>query len=445
MLKTLENKIKKGVFFPEVYVYPTPRLYKPLRKLKLKSLDFGEDLNLYIHVPFCKKICSYCGYVKMIDQEKIRNRYVDCLIKEIEVVGRSVKGQSKKVNSLHFGGGTPSLLSLSQIRSLMGAMGKAFPHIKDPKNQGCEVSIETTPEMIDETLVSNLLEIGFNRVSCGVQSLLESELSLANRKTNVDDITKSIYKLHKVGVPNIVLDLMVGIAGQSEESFKQTVLQTIELHPDTVEVYALGAMPNTKWKDQLQTFMNTKKLYNCYQIAMDLFLENGYIQDCHNRYALPGRGSFLQEDNTFDGQALIGFGAGARTYSKTFHYRNSYSTVDHRGAILRYIEKMENDQSPIESGLSLSREEQIRQYTIYNIESLNLSDFQNRFGITFASFFDSALSDLCQLNLGSFVNKNTFALTKKGLIYRDLIAHQFYSPQVNKVENQYRPIMEEYK
>ena len=142
----------------------------------------------------------------------------------------------------------------------------------------------------------------------------------------------------------------------------------------------------------------------------------------------------------FKGEALIGFGAGARTYAQNFHYRNCFALDNHRGAILRYMKKIENRESPIEGGCIISREEKIRQYAVYNVEKLDLPDFANRFGISFDKFFGPILSDLCKLNLGSISN-NTFILTKKGLLFRDLIVHEFYSPDMVKLEEKYRPIL----
>lgn len=436
MEMSLKNKIKKWIFYPEVYVYPTPRSYKPLQNLNLADVDFGNKINLYIHIPFCQQMCAYCGYLKIIDSSKeITNQYVNAVVKEI--IGMAPYMKDKTVNTLHFGGGTPALLTHDQIKIIMGTIKKISPDIK---NVAREISIESTPDLITEKSISDYLDLGFNRISCGIQSLIESELSLALRRHTINDVEKSLKILRYFRVPNVVFDLMIGIAGQTVQSFKKSVLKIIELQPDTVELYALGAMPFTKWCSYTQTFMPTKDLYHCYELGMELFLENGYRQDCHNRYVLPGSGGFLQEDNIFKGEALIGFGAGARTYAQNFHYRNCFSPDKHRDAILRYMEKIEGGKSPIESGCAISREEKIRQYAIYNIEHLDTPDFKKRFVTSFESFFGSILSDLCKLSLGSISGK-IFTLNKKGLLFRDLIVHELYSSTIRALEEKYRPIL----
>lgn len=120
----LEEKINKTIFYPEVYVYPTPRCYKPIKKIDLNKINFGEAINLYIHIPFCKSICSYCGYLKMIDNDKIRGEYVQALTREILSYKQIL--QNKTVNTVHFGGGTPTLLSSNQIKNT-GQFGGSLP------------------------------------------------------------------------------------------------------------------------------------------------------------------------------------------------------------------------------------------------------------------------------------------------------------------------------
>ena len=249
---------------------------------------------------------------------------------------------------------------------------------------------------------------------------------------------KAVKILHSKKLPNIVFDLMAGIAGQTVESFKQSVIEIIKLKPDTVEIYALGVMPYTSWQNKNEVFMPDKDIYRCYKLAMKLFLNAGYIQDCHNRYALPGRGSFLQEDNVFKGETLIGFGAGARTYATNMHYRNNYSANNHYSAVKKYIENINNDKSPIEDGLKISPEESIRQYMIYNIEKLNILEFEKRFQTSFDKLFGPIIKTLIKNKLGK-ISKQYFLLNKKGLLFRDLIAHEFFSLSVRNIEENYRP------
>ena len=115
------------------------------------------------------------------------------------------------------------------------------------------------------------------------------------------------------------------------------------------------------------------------KLGRKLFLKAGYIQDCHNRYAIPGRGSFLQEDYVFEDQSIIGFGAGARTYANNVHYRNSFYPQNHRKAIQEYMKEINSKKLNTKTGTVLSKKEKLHQYAIYNIESLDKKEFETKF------------------------------------------------------------------
>lgn len=431
----LDKKINNKIFYPEVYVYPTPRCYKPLKNIDFNKINFGEAINLYIHIPFCKSVCSYCGYLKIIDNDKVRADYIEAVIMEILSYKQIFK--NKIVNTVHLGGGTPTLLSNNQIEKIFKILEIVFPNFR---KTATEISIEGTPNSIAEEKMDWYLSLGFNRVSLGVQTFCASELLLARRIHNNSDMERAVKILRSKKVPNIVFDLMAGIAGQTAESFKQSVMRAIEFRPDTVEIYALGIMPYTSWHNNNKALMTNEDIYRCYELAMKLFLGAGYAQDCHNRYVLPGRGSFFQEDNVFKGETLIGFGAGARTYTPNMHYRNNYSADNHCGAVLKYIENINKHKSPIEDGCKLSPEEIIRQYAIYNIEKLDLAEFEKRFKISFEDFFGPLLKTLIKHKLGK-ISERRFSLNKKGLLFRDLIAHELYSTLIKNIEENYRPIV----
>lgn len=430
---SLEEKTKDFEFRPEVYVYPTPRTYRPLDHFSLKQVDFGDEINLYLHIPFCKQICAYCGYLKIVDSGDIRKRYVDAIRKEIGMYKDVLS--DKRVKTLHFGGGTPSLLTSPALERLFNSLLEVNPNIL---NTAEEISIEATPESIEHEKFSDFKRLGINRVSMGVQTLNNSEIALS-RRHNLNYISlNAVEKLRNIGIPNIVIDLMIGIEGQTVKSFEESVLGTLQIKPETVELYALGLMPNTILIRNLNSRMSNREIYSCYDLGRLLFLEEGYREDCHNRYAIPEKGSFLQEDFVFKGMGLIGFGAGARSYGQNMHYRNSYHLNHHKKAIYDYMEAVESGKLPISTGVVISPEEKIRQFAIYNIESLDKKEFQDRFGVDFRQRFGRLYQELLKLNLACEDN-SVIKLTPKGLNFRDLIAYQLFSNEVKLAEKAYRP------
>jgi oxygen-independent coproporphyrinogen-3 oxidase len=428
----LTDKIKNNKFQPEIYVYPPIRTYKPIYDVDLTKISFTNEINIYIHIPFCKHICSYCGYLKMTSTKRMQSKYVSALIKEIKMYKPIL--QNKNIQTIHFGGGTPSLLSITQIKKVLATIikinHKAIINAK-------EISIEATPESIKTNKFKKLKKIGFNRVSIGIQSLNKPEIKLCKRNNSPEKSIAAIKNLKKIGFTNVVVDLMIGIEKQTVTSFKKTLSTLIKYRPDIVELYALGINPNTYIACKKTNLMTNKNIYDCYRIGQKLFLNSGYIQDCHNRYAIKNRGSFLQEDNLFNGQSIIGFGAGARTYANNLHYRNNYSPNSYL-AIREYISDVNSKKLPIKTGNYLSKKEKIRQYCIYNIESLDFAKLSEIHKINFKQSFKELYSELLELKLAKEKN-NKLELTKKGLIYRDLIGKELFSEKVRKIEEKYRP------
>ncbi|MGV8087209.1 MAG: coproporphyrinogen-III oxidase family protein [Candidatus Woesearchaeota archaeon] len=432
---TLQKRITANEFHPEVYIYPTPRIYKQLENFKLEKANFGDEINLYIHIPFCKQICSFCGYLKMIDTKgEIQDNYVNALIKEIQMYKPVLS--NKTINTLHFGGGTPSLLSVSNIEKIITTLTNINPQILETSK---EISIEATPESVEETKFKEYKKIGINRVSMGIQTLNNNEIKLSKRNNLSNITTHAIETLRKINIQNIVADIMIGIENQTIESFEKTINELIEFKLETVELYALGLMPQTSLGKKINfKSMKNKEIYDCYNIGRKLFLEAGYVQDCHNRYIIPGKGSFLQEDNVWHGEGLIGFGAGVRSYAKNIHYRNTYSQNFPKIAINNYIKKINNNEMAVETGIYLSKDETIRQYTIGNLESLDKKEFKIKFNSSFKNTFSKLYNELVELKL-IIEDEKKIKLTTKGLNFRDLICTELFSEQVKISEEIYRP------
>jgi len=433
-METLQQQLEKFTFQPEVYLYPTPRMYTPLDNFNLKEAQFTDDINIYVHIPFCKQICSFCGYLKMIDSSNLRTDYVGAILTETKLYRDLLR--HKQVKTLHFGGGTPSLLEPSELEKIITALREINPQIL----LTCEeVSIEATPESIDQEKFSAYQKLGINRVSLGVQSFDNTEIALSKRHNLSAASIQAITILRELNIPNIVIDLMIGIEGQTFASFEQSVKTALELRPETVELYALGLMPQTGLGKKVpSTLMADQDIYRCYELGRELFLAAGYVQDCHNRYVIPGKGSFLQEDYVFEGMSLLGLGAGVRSYAQNLHYRNTYDPLNSRKAIVDYIANINRGGNSVQSGFFLDRDERMRQYAIGRIERLDKRDFRERFGVNFEEAFKRLHTELLELSLAE-ENGDIQQLTLHGLTFRDLIAKQFFSKRALEIEEKYRP------
>ncbi len=444
--KTLTTRIENFEFQPEVYIYPTPRVYKPIKNItnttknfNLEKVKFSDEINLYVHIPFCKQICSFCGYLKMIDTNNIlQDSYVNAIIKEIQMYKPILT--NKTINTLHFGGGTPSLLSPFNLEKIITTIKEINPKLLETSK---EISIEATPESVEENKFSEYKKLGINRVSMGVQTLNNNEIKLSKRNNLAEVTLNAIKILRKVGISNIVADIMIGIEDQTIKSFEKTIKELIELKLETVELYALGLMPQTTLGKKANAnlspnLMKNIDIYKCYNIGRELFLNSGYVQDCHNRYVISNKGSFLQEDNIWKGESLIGFGAGVRTYANNTHYRNTYDQNSPKTAINNYMQKINDNELAVESQIKLNKDERMRKYIIGNLEFLDTKEFQTKFNTSFETKFSNTYRELIDLKL-AVREEDKLILTTKGLNFRDLICTEFYSKKVRNAEEVYRP------
>ena len=364
-LKTLAQRIREFEYCPEIYIYPTPRMYEAFKEFSPQGLELTDEINVYLHIPFCEHFCSFCGYFKTIYKESLQAEFVKSVAKEIHLRRSAFEG--KVVKTLHFGGGTPSLLSPKQLDSII----KALQEVNASILETClEVSIEATPESIRREKFEAYRMAGINRVSMGVQSLVDEEVVLANRcveknRSTFQMLSEAVGTLRDIGIKDLVIDLMIGIEGQTIESFEQTVRLALQLRPQTVQLYALGMMPKTALaRKSPQKLMSGEEIYRCYILGRRLFLEAGYRQDSHDRYTLHESNGFLQGDFNIRGMSLIGLGAGSRSYAKTVHFRNTYTSSNGRKAIEVYMKNMDEGRHSVESGVYLSEDELMRQYAI---------------------------------------------------------------------------------
>lgn len=436
--KDLAERIRDFDFLPEVYMYPTPRRYRPLDNVQLDPLEWTPEVNVYVHVPFCHQFCSFCGYFKTIYKEELQSRFVDGLCQEIQI--RSDCLRRSRIHTLHFGGGTPSLLSPAQLEQILKALQEVNPNLLKTAQ---EVSIEATPESIDREKFAAYRSLGVQRVSLGVQSLVDSEVALANRCLGQSGnalrlLEEAFESLRSVGISDLIIDLMLGIEGQTLASFETTLQRALPLQPTTFQLYALGLMPQTGLARRSPNLtMTGRDIYSGYQLARQMLLQTGYRQDSHDRYTLKPGSGFLQGDGNLRGMSLVGLGAGARSYSRHLHFRNTFAPVNGQKALETYLANVARGHHSIESGVLLDSDEKQRQYAIAHLLHLDLEGFEAEFGVPFEDRFGHLKRRLEQLGLVE-QEGSILSLSEQGLLFRDLIAREFFSPISRELEEAYR-------
>lgn len=430
--QTLVERIERLDFPAYAYTYPPTRMFQPVEGFCLDGVVLTDDVNVYLHIPFCEQKCTFCGYLTTIDGKgDFQEAYVDTIVAELEMKRGLFEG--RRVTSINFGGGTPSLLTINQFERIFCKLLEINPKIVQT---AAEVSIEATPESVKYEKFRKFRDLGLNRVSIGIQTLDDGEIGLSNRHNWAQVSTDAIETLRKAGIPNVCCDLMYGIEGQTLESWQRSVNGLLEYNPETIELYALAVQPKTLLGVKPRPVMSNEDKYKCYEIARELLLGAGYIHDSHLRFIIPERGFYVQQVNASDGQSLVGFGAGARTYAVNVHYRNSFDTKFHRAAIKRYMQKIAEGNNAVETAVFLDSDEQMRRYVIGHLDHLDVAEFRKNYGFEFGEAFPELHSTLLERGLAHYI-KREFKLTVEGMKSKELIANAFFSDQAIQRESSY--------
>lgn len=221
--------------------------------------------HLYIHIPFCRHICHYCDFAKTLYNQKLSDRYLDVLYKEMECVDFNA------LETIYIGGGTPTALSYNQLENLL-------VYIRSKSVALCEYSIEVNPETIDEEKVILLAKYGINRVSIGVQSSREHLLRLMNRKHNFQQVIETVNLFKKHGILKISCDLMYSLPSQTMEDLVIDLNCIVQLDIDHISIYSLTIEENTYFKYKGYHALEEELESDMYEYICRFLQENGYEQ-----------------------------------------------------------------------------------------------------------------------------------------------------------------------
>jgi oxygen-independent coproporphyrinogen-3 oxidase len=235
------------------------------------------DTSIYLHLPFCVHRCAYCDFNTYAGQESLLPAYVDALLREINYIAATRPSGYQTIGTIFFGGGTPSLLSGSQLASVMDALRAAFTFIPN-----LEASLEANPGTTSLEFLHQIRAAGLNRLSFGVQSANPDELHLLERAHDFFDVIQSVKWARQAGFNNLNLDLIYGLPEQTLDRWQNTVKRIIDLHPEHVSAYALTleyGTPFGRWSSKgLLPTPSPDLAADMYEWAGEYLEENGYVQ-----------------------------------------------------------------------------------------------------------------------------------------------------------------------
>lgn len=365
----------------------------------LGGLPDGDSLSLYIHLPFCEHRCTFCGcHVVITPHREVADKYLGFVERELELLSRQLPGR-RELDQYHWGGGTPTYYTPQEMVRLQGAVGRHFDILPS-----AEVAVEVDPRVTTREHVDALVELGFNRISMGVQDFTPAVQEAIGRNQGQEETVELYNYCREKGFTSINIDLIYGLPGQTEATFQSNLDAVIGLRPDRVAVYSYAHVP---WVRGHQKRIDTELLpsrdakFALFALAIDAFRGGGYDQIGMDHFALPGddlatalkarrlhrnfMGYTVQRSPHMVGVGISAIGDVAGAY------------VQNAKKLSTYYEQLENGRLPVERGYALTDDDLVRRHVITELMCnlyLDLRATESRFGVDFAAYFATELGEL---------------------------------------------------
>lgn len=433
------EQIKSANVYLNVFEYYLMGTYPPLKAMKpITVAEFLSNqsgvYNLYIHIPFCKQLCTFCHFAKEINAKNERiNNYLTALRKEIDLVAQHLNSDTTpKIKTIFFGGGTPSILQPSQIKELFEHLYAVFDIEKN-----AEITYELHPGLVRqedyEERVQMLIKSGVNRWVSGVQSMDDKILKKLNRGHTSAEVYRLIEILRKNGVDNLSLDLMYGLPYQTLDNWYFSIISLLEAGVEKYNVFPLMfkmSDPITlHYVKEPEIFPSERDRFLMHYIAEYIFSQYDYNSGPIFYYSKTEVHSKQQKSKfeEIEEVNLLGLGVSSFGYVGDTQY---YNQLD----IDSYILSINNNQLPIFMGSTLELDERRRRNIMFALRSdgINISNYVLKFGQHPVEHFPSEFGLLYRLNLAE-EESGYIKLTKRGLIFADGIGLLFVSDNVKEL------------
>ncbi len=410
--------------YPTALEFNTSVAVKDYEKA-LITISKDKSLSIYVHIPFCWHVCYYCACNKVVTRDYNRvEPYLMALEKEIQLVSARLKGQ--KVTQLHWGGGTPTFLNEADRLRLMNLLKQYF---NLASNDQMECSIEVDPRTVSPKHITELRQLGFNRLSLGIQDFNPVVQKAVNREQTFEDTKALLEQARTEGFVSISFDLIYGLPHQTEQSFAETLNQVLSLRPDRLSVFNYAHLPH-RFKPQRRIQSQDlpsgpTKLAILHQ-TIDKMQQAGYVYIGMDHFALPTDELAIAQEKgelhrNFQGYTtgkecdLIGLGVSSIGSIGGLYIQNEREVAD-------YMAALANNQLPVWRGNRMTDDDHIRKAVIFKIIchfELEVASIEAEFNIDFWQYFAQAKSTLRQLQADALVSvsNDKIIVTNKGRLF----------------------------
>src|SRR5437868_11601661 len=410
-----ENTTEVGNYF--VSNYPPFSQWKPefvpdaLEELN-QAPRAGDPLGLYLHIPFCRKRCKLCYFKVYTDKNASEiERYLSALTKENEIYSRTRAFQGRQLRFAYFGGGTPSYISEKQLDYLVEGLNRhvSWEHAE-------EVTFECEPGTLRKSKLETLKEIGVTRLSLGVEHFNDAILAANGRAHLSAEVYRAYEWAREVDFPQINIDLIAGMMGESEERWRDTVRKAIELEPDSITIYQMELPYNTVISQDMIKLGLTSPIADWptkrrwVEYAFEQVQERGYrVASAYTLATTRKPCRFIYTDALWHGGDMIGLGVSSFSHFGGVHFQNHPGYED-------YIQAVESEQLPLWRALQLTPKQNLIREMILQLKTgaIDTGYFHRKFGVEVWSEFQPVYERLDEEKMLER-NNETISLTRRGL------------------------------
>ena len=370
--------------------------------------------GIYIHIPFCKQACHYCDFHFSTSMKK-KEEMVLALVKELEF--RKDEFQNEVVETIYFGGGTPSVLSINDIRFLINSVYQNYNVNENP-----EITLEANPDDLDEETIIQYSNSPINRLSIGVQSFFDDDLQLMNRAHNSEEAKKSLAFATK-HFDNISIDLIYGMPNMSNEKWLHNIETALSFTIPHISSYALTVEPKTALHKMIKlgtiSALEDDIAQQHFHILIDKLQENGFV---HYELSNFGKPDYFSKNNTayWLGKKYIGIGPSAHSFNgKSRSWNVSNNSL--------YLKAIAENKVPSETEI-LSETDQYNEYIMTGLRTIwgvSLQRIETEFGSSYLDYLQQQAEKFISDNLLE-VENNILKTTKKGKFLSDGIASDLF-------------------
>lgn len=394
-------------------------------------MDFSEKISLYLHIPFCTYRCSYCDFNTYTTLGDTQSEYAKALAAEVAYVGQL--GKKKTVQTIFFGGGTPSVMSHSDLGKILDSVAQNF-HIEPD----AEVTLETNPETIDFAYMQGLKSLGVNRISFGAQSALAEDLAVLGRQHDFDTVIAGVDLARRSGIDNLSIDLIYGVPGQTVASIEQTLTLVLPLGLPHLSLYCLTVEPGTPLHREVSSgriaHPDPDMAADQYDLVSDRLDEAGMGHYEISNWAVEGLESRHNLAYWYNAEYL-GLGAGAHGHAGGYRYH----VVRRPRTYIRRMSEFDSTKPtiyPLAPTVAESHQidpaDEMADTIIMGLrllkEGLNEAQFKKRFGKSLDDVHGETINELIELDLLEWKDRalgRSLFLTEKGRFISNQVFHRF--------------------